>query len=123
MSATAQATSASPLWRRFPAALRGAARGAAWYDSRSMVGDLISRRARSKRAPLRYPLPLALLALVVIGAALISPLALLMLAPALALVGLLLSGHAPGEELLLRWATRHKRRLRAARTIERQYAA
>jgi hypothetical protein len=49
------------------------------------------------------PLPLALLLLAVVAGALTSPLALLMLAPALVLLALLLAGRTPGEELLLRW--------------------
>ncbi|HEY4279233.1 MAG TPA: hypothetical protein VGM91_13505 [Conexibacter sp.] len=88
-----------------------------------MIGETASRRTPVRRARLRHPLPFALLVLVVVAAALVSPLGLLMLAPALVLVGLLLSGHAPGEELLLRWANRHKRPPRPARRIERQYAA
>jgi len=88
-----------------------------------MVGDLISRRAPTQRRRPLHALPFALLALTVVAAALASPLALLMLAPALVLVAILLSGRAPGERLLLRWATRRKRRPRAARTIERQYTA
>ncbi len=88
-----------------------------------MAVDLISRRMASKRRRPRHPLPFALLALTVVAAAIASPLALLMLAPALVLIAVLLSGRAPGEQLLLRWAARRKRRPRAARTIERQYAA
>jgi hypothetical protein len=94
-----------------------------WYDSPSMVGDLIKRGVVPMGRRLRRPLPFALLALIVLAAAIASPLALLMLAPALVLVAVLLSGRAPGENLLVRWATRRKRRPRAARIIERQYAA
>ncbi|MBB4661209.1 hypothetical protein [Conexibacter arvalis] len=68
-------------------------------------------------------LPLACLTLVVVAAALTSPLTLAMLAPALVLLGLLLAGRTPGEELILRLRRRRTARMpRAARTIERQYA-
>ena len=81
-----------------------------------MFGDRLSS-ARPARL-----LPLACLALVVAVAALTSPLALAMLAPALVLLGLLLAGRTPGEELILRLRRRHQaRRARARRTIERQY--
>lgn len=67
-------------------------------------------------------LPLACLALVVAVAAATSPLALAMLAPALVLLGLLLAGRTPGEQLILRLRRRHAaRRPRGARTIEQQH--
>jgi len=88
----------------------------AWYDSPFMLGDRLSSATRTRL------LPLAGLALVVLVAALTSPLALAMLAPALVLLGLLLAGRTPGEELILRLRARHAaRRPRGARTIERQY--
>jgi hypothetical protein len=81
-----------------------------------MLGDRLSRRGRTRL------LPLAALALVVVAAALTSPLALAMLAPALVLLGLLLAGRTPGEELILRLRSRRTApRARALRTIERQY--
>lgn len=81
-----------------------------------MLGDRLSRARRIRR------LPLAGLTLVVAVAALASPLTLAMLAPALLLLGLLLAGRAPGEELILRLRRRRVgRRLRGARTIERQH--
>lgn len=87
-----------------------------WYHSPFMLGDRLSRARRMRL------LPLMALALVVVAAALTSPLTLAMLAPALMLAGLLLAGRAPGEELILRLRRRREGRpLRGARTIERQH--
>lgn len=57
--------------------------------------------------------PLIGLLLIAAGAAAVSPDVLLVLAPAFLLMGLLVMGQAPGEELLLRLA-RRPRRLRRA---------
>lgn len=78
-----------------------------------MVRSLSTRRAGAR------PLPLALLLLLVVVAALTSPVALLMLAPALAILVPLLAGRAPGERLLLRW----RRRVPAPRRRDVRFVA
>lgn len=75
------------------------------------------------RRPRARPLPLLLLAAVVALGALTSPTALLMVAPALALVALLLAGRTPAEELLLRLRRRGiaNPRRRPAAAPQRRY--
>ncbi|MDO8188135.1 hypothetical protein Q5424_15115 [Conexibacter sp. JD483] len=66
--------------------------------------------------------PLALVALVLVSllALLTTPVALLMLSPALLLLSLLYAGRTPGEELLLRWQRRVPApRRRATRFVAR----
>jgi hypothetical protein len=76
-----------------------------------------SRAAMAQFLPLGregIPLvPLAGLLLAAVGAAAVSPDVLLVLAPAFLLLGLLVLGQAPGEELLLRFARRPRRPRRA----------
>ena len=72
------------------------------------------------------PLPLALLLLVAAFAAVTSPSVLLMLAPALAIFGLLFAGRTPGERLLLRLRRRRgapsKRRRGGSMPVARHVA-
>lgn len=63
--------------------------------------------------------PLAALLLAAAAAAVASPEVLLVLAPAFLLLGLLVIGQAPGEELLLRLARRTRRPRRAASRTQR----
>jgi hypothetical protein len=61
--------------------------------------------------------PLLGLLLAAVGAAAVSPDVLLVLAPAFLLLGLLVMGQAPGEELLLRFAARRRRARRAEPSV------
>lgn len=64
-------------------------------------------------------MPLAALLLAAAAAAAVSPEVLLVLAPAFLLLGLLVMGQAPGEELLLRLARRTRRPRRGVRRAPR----
>lgn len=82
------------------------------------------RRLQIARAT-THPLLLALLLTAVAVAAVASLTAVLMLSPALVLLALLLTGHAPGEQLILRLQSRRRpRRRRGPTTLPvRRYAA
>lgn len=74
---------------------------------------IASGRAMARFLPLGRAgipaVPLAGLLLIAVAAASVAPEVLLVLAPALLLLGLLFAGQAPGEQLLLRLARRARR--------------